>query len=760
VSYVYDDLGRLAAVIDVNGNAAEYLYDAVGNIQSISRFTAAQVSIITFSPESGPVGTAVTISGTGFSSTATQNTVKFNGTAAVVSSATNSQLQVIVPTGATNGPISVTSPSGSATSTQTFAVTSSNGVPTITSFSPTSGVAGTAVGLSGTNFDPTLANDKLRLNASQAVVSAVTPTTMATTVPAATASGHFALVAPAGNAVNSQDFYVPFSNHLPGDIGFTARIAPGGSQPVTLAANKIGMVLFDGIEGQHVDIGWSGNTFSICFLYLVPPDNSASLIADCTAGSQVSTYLRKSGTYTIGIDPQNGSSGSLTLSLNADVVGTIAIGGPPVTVTTTNPGQDVRLSFAATAGQRVVVYATNVTNPNATVNLVAQSGSIVTGMFINNTPSGQLFFMDTPIPQSLGAEVYQLWIRHNGTDVGSETLQIVPDFAGALTIPAAGTTGAAIQVPTSGNLAVGQSASLTFSATAGQRVSFNLNNPTFPQGSCKLYLYDPNGNQLLLYSPGGYGCGWVDTVTLGLTGTYTFYLGSSGTGSISISINNDQDVTTPHISIGGGAVNVATTAPGQDIRLSFTTTTANKRVVIYATNVSSSSTSLNLMTPAGTIQAGLAIGTNPGYTFFIDTQTLAAIGTYQLWIPHSQNDSSLQSETLQIVNVPADISHTVIMGGSTYPFSTVAGQNANITFSNPTSQSVTVHWTGGNYLSTLGCLMKVTGPSPSTTQVGSGNCNTNTGTVSLGTISSGTYNILVDPQQWSAGGMSLTVTTP
>jgi len=759
VSYVYDDLGRLAAVIDVNGNAAEYAYDAVSNIQSISRFTSAQVSIINFSPESGLVGTAVTINGTGFSSTATQNTVKFNGTATVVSSATNSQLQVTVPTGATNGPISVTSPSGSATSTQTFTVTSSNGVPTITSFSPTSGVAGAAVSLVGTNFDPTLANDKLRLNASQAAVSAVTPTTMATTVPTATASGHFTLLAPAGNTVSSQDFYVPFQNYLPGDIGFPARITPGGSQLVTLAANKIAMLLFDGIEGQHVDIGWSGTNFSTCFLYLIPPDNSASLIATCTADSRVSAYLPKSGTYTIGIDPRT-SSGRLTLTLNTDVVGTILIGGPTVTVGTTVPGQDVRLSFAATAGQRVVVYATNVTNPNATVNLVAQSGSIITGMFINNTPSGQLFFMDTPIPQSLGSEVYQLWIQHNGTGWGSETLQIVPDFAGTLTIPAAGATGPAVQVPTSGNLALGQSSSLTFSATAGQRVSFNLNNSTFPSGSCKLYLYDPNGNQLLLYSPNGYGCGWVDTVTLALTGTYTFYLASSGTGSISISINNDQDVTTPHISIGGGAVNVATMAPGQDIRLSFTTTTANKRVVIYATNVSSPGVSLNLMTPAGTIQIGLWIFTNPGYTFFIDTQTLAAIGTYQLWIPHSQNDSSLQSETLQIVNVPADISHTVIMGGSTYPFSTVAGQNANIMFSNAASQSVTVHWTSGNYLSTLGCLMKVTGPSPSTTQVGSGNCNTNTGTISLGTISSGTYNILVDPQQWNPGGMSLTVTTP
>ena len=324
VNYLYGDIGRLAAVIDVNGKAAEYSYDAVGNIVSLSRFTAAQVSIVDFAPENGPVGAPVTINGTGFSTTAAQNTIKFNGTVAVVTSATNTQLQVVVPTGAASGPISVTSPTGSATSTGSFTVTSSNGTPTITTFSPTSGVVGAAVTVTGTNFDLTPANDKLRLNASQAVVSAVMPTTMTTTVPAATASGHFALISPAGNAVSLQDFYVPFLAHVPADIGFTARITPGGSQPVTLGANQIAMVLFDGVEGQRVDISWRGATFPICTLYLIAPNSSTVATTTCSAGSTDlgSTYLPKSGTYTIGLDPGT-SSGSLTLSLNLDIVGTV-----------------------------------------------------------------------------------------------------------------------------------------------------------------------------------------------------------------------------------------------------------------------------------------------------------------------------------------------------------------------------------------------------------------------------------------------------
>src|SRR6202008_2008892 len=114
--YVYDDLGRLVAVIDPAGDTAVYEYDAVGNLLSISRFSSSVVSIIHFSPHRGQVGAQVTIYGTSFSTTASQNAVTFNGVSATVISATATQILANVPTGATTGPIAVTSPSGSATS--------------------------------------------------------------------------------------------------------------------------------------------------------------------------------------------------------------------------------------------------------------------------------------------------------------------------------------------------------------------------------------------------------------------------------------------------------------------------------------------------------------------------------------------------------------------------------------------------------------------------------------------------------------------
>lgn len=82
VQYVYDELGRLVAVIAPSGDAAAYSYDAVGNLLAISRYTATTVSVIEFTPNAGPTGSSVTIYGTGFSTTPSQNTVTFNGAGA------------------------------------------------------------------------------------------------------------------------------------------------------------------------------------------------------------------------------------------------------------------------------------------------------------------------------------------------------------------------------------------------------------------------------------------------------------------------------------------------------------------------------------------------------------------------------------------------------------------------------------------------------------------------------------------------------
>ncbi|WP_164732877.1 BspA family leucine-rich repeat surface protein [Flagellimonas marinaquae] len=84
-------------------------------------------TIANFTPESGPVGTEITINGTNFSTTAASNTVKIGSATATVTAATATQLKATVPTGATTAKVTVTVGGNTATSTKDFTVTTTGG---------------------------------------------------------------------------------------------------------------------------------------------------------------------------------------------------------------------------------------------------------------------------------------------------------------------------------------------------------------------------------------------------------------------------------------------------------------------------------------------------------------------------------------------------------------------------------------------------------------------------------------------------------
>jgi YD repeat-containing protein len=135
--YFYDDAGQLTKVADSSGNVVGYNYDPVGNIASITRSTLSSpgaLALFNFTPQRGGAGTAVTIQGQGFSGTPSSDVVQFNGTPALVTSATSSTLTVTVSAGVTTGPISVTVAGQTATSSTNFIVLP---VPVITPADPT-----------------------------------------------------------------------------------------------------------------------------------------------------------------------------------------------------------------------------------------------------------------------------------------------------------------------------------------------------------------------------------------------------------------------------------------------------------------------------------------------------------------------------------------------------------------------------------------------------------------------------------------------
>jgi len=99
-----------------------------GGNSTLAGFTWIAPPVInSFSPASGPVGTTVTIAGTGFNTTASANTVYFGAVKATITAATSTALTVTVPYGASFAPISVANRNLVAYSAYPFVVTFPNG---------------------------------------------------------------------------------------------------------------------------------------------------------------------------------------------------------------------------------------------------------------------------------------------------------------------------------------------------------------------------------------------------------------------------------------------------------------------------------------------------------------------------------------------------------------------------------------------------------------------------------------------------------
>ena len=161
-------------------------------------------SISSLAPASGPIGTAVTITGTNFGSTQGTSSVTFNGTAATITTWSATTIATTVPTGATTGNVVVTV-GGVASNGSAFTVTLP--APAITTLNPTSGLVGAAVTITGTNFGSTQGTSSVTFNGTTATVTTWNATSIATTVPTGATSGNV-VVKVGGVSSNGSPFTV------------------------------------------------------------------------------------------------------------------------------------------------------------------------------------------------------------------------------------------------------------------------------------------------------------------------------------------------------------------------------------------------------------------------------------------------------------------------------------------------------------------------------------------------------------------------
>ena len=629
IRYVYDDLGRLIGVTDTGGDTAVYHYDAVGNITAIDRYASSQVSIIAFSPTSGPVGTTVTISGTGFSATPSQNTVSFNGTNATISSASATQLVVTVPTGATTGTIGATAPAGSATSATAFTVGAAAGAPTITSFTPTIGASGTSVTVTGTNFQTIASNDRVLFNnLGGTTITSATATSLATAVPPVAASGHISVATPAGTAISTADFFVPPAPYTASDVASTGRVALDSSISVPVGtANKIGLVVFDATAGHRVSLKIVPGPLSGVTMY----KPNGAFLASASSGVLPTLIepqtLGTSGTYAINVDPVGTATGTTTLTpydVPADVTGTLTptLAGASVSAPLLTPGRNALYTLGTPTNTRVSLNIA--AGPLGTVYVRNADGSTLT--------SGGINVLATFVEPWTFAAGQTIKADPTGVNTGTVTLtayDVPPDLTGTLT-PTLG--GASV----SPQLSPGQNGIYTLGTPTNARVSLKINGG--PAGT--VFIRNPDGSTL---TSGGIGIfpTFVEPWTFASGQTLKVDPNGANTGTETVTAYDVPADGTGSMTIGGGAVTVTTTGPGQNARRTFSGT-ASQPVVVHITNKDSGlgSVTVKLLDTNGSTV--LTYTTSSATSFNLSSVTLPSTGTYTVLIdPPSWNIGSL-----------------------------------------------------------------------------------------------------------------------
>ena len=143
--------------------------------------------VTTITPASALPNTLVAITGKFFNPVFSENKVTFNGKEALISNASSTQLNVVVPAGAETGPVVVTVGGRAASNQPVFSVLSFPSV--ITKVAPTSGGYNTEVTITGSNFLPTPEANVVTFNGVAGTVTAVTATSLTVKVPTRAGSG-------------------------------------------------------------------------------------------------------------------------------------------------------------------------------------------------------------------------------------------------------------------------------------------------------------------------------------------------------------------------------------------------------------------------------------------------------------------------------------------------------------------------------------------------------------------------------------------
>ncbi|WP_225642589.1 RHS repeat-associated core domain-containing protein [Streptomyces werraensis] len=484
--YAYDAAGRLVGVSDLDGETARYRYDEAGNRLGVDRYASSELSVLSVVPLRALPGARITISGTGFSTTAASNTVTFGSVAATVVSATATKLVVQVPAGAANGRITVKVGTRFVLSGESFTLAQT---PAISSVAPASAPPGASVVLTGSGFEPELTDNQVRFNGILAEVTSRSATSLSVRVPPAATTGPIELITPDGQASGPSFTVLP---PVP-EVESSAVTSYTDSDPPLVwstVPRNYAQVEFDGVKGDNVGFGFTGFTYQHGVdVELLGPDGAVVPGATGTVNASVTRWgvrnLPADGRYTLRLKPgitYNPGETYVTVS-KAVVLPELSTTAPTSTANITRVGQEIATSFTATAGADYNLAITgNTLTASSLVTVIAPSGAVVgsgSGTSVNAATESVLRMADLP-----ATGTYKVFIRPNMAVTGSVSVTLSADKVVPLSVDAAASP-VVVTRP-------GERVRLTFTAPASGEVGFAVTGNTFTEDN-DLYLVDSSG---------------------------------------------------------------------------------------------------------------------------------------------------------------------------------------------------------------------------------------------------------------------------
>jgi RHS repeat-associated protein len=465
----------------------------------------------------------------------------------------------------------------------------------------------------------------------------------------------------------------------------TETITPSSTGVTTSVQTSVpgqrARLTFDGVEGQRVALKVNSGWVPGCVTLLADDDEEVAP-TDCAPDFIGPLTLPADGRYAFLFDPDGDAllNASVTVydvpaDTTADATPTTA--GASVTATNETPGQDALVRFQGQAGQRIalnvdsIAYDNYPTASNVQIGIRQPDGTYLAGPVSLSTSSWGSWLE----PVTLPAEgVYDIVVDPYPADavgtVGMTVYDVPPDTTASLTPDSDGEQITA----TLGN--PGQNARISFSAAAGRGVAVLSGSSSFASPVC-LSLAKPDGSSLAQLGCHGSDA-WIDPVMIPAAGDYTLLVDPQRgeTGSYPLTVFDVPPDTTQTIAptTSGASATVATTADGQNARLTFDGTGITRVSVRIDSSTYTNGGTVSLIRPNGSRAELGSLATGA----FHEPQSVSSGQNTVLVDPAGRGLGEVQ---LTVFRVPNDPAVGATLGAPATLTTTAPGENGRFTFS-------------------------------------------------------------------------------